>query len=245
MLGKHKNVALQFSGGKDSLACLHYMRPYWEQLVVVWLNTGDAFPETIEQMDGIRMLVPHFIEVMSDQPTQIKQSGYPADVLSAWDTPVGRAIDPTRPNRTQAAFGCCGENIWRPMAEAMRKRNITLIIRGQREAERLKAPTRSGYVEEGIEYLYPIESWTDRQVFDYLREHAIPLPKSYEYMNTSLDCQHCTGYLFENLGKFRYISHTNPKLYEELRVRLSYIGEAVHSELKHLDDILAEPHNGR
>jgi phosphoadenosine phosphosulfate reductase len=47
-------TALQFSGGKDSLACLHLYREQWPDLLVMWLNTGAVYPEMMDYMDGWR-----------------------------------------------------------------------------------------------------------------------------------------------------------------------------------------------
>ena len=55
-LDRHDKIALQFSGGKDSLAVLYLCKEWWNKITVVWLNTGSAFPETIAQMEGIYSL---------------------------------------------------------------------------------------------------------------------------------------------------------------------------------------------
>jgi 3'-phosphoadenosine 5'-phosphosulfate sulfotransferase (PAPS reductase)/FAD synthetase len=81
IIGRHAKPILQFSGGADSLACLWLLREHWPRLTVVWVNTGDCFPETSELMRKVRELVPHFHEVRSDQPAQIRRWGYPVDVL--------------------------------------------------------------------------------------------------------------------------------------------------------------------
>jgi 3'-phosphoadenosine 5'-phosphosulfate sulfotransferase (PAPS reductase)/FAD synthetase len=56
---RHKpgKAVLQFSGGKDSLACLLLLRPWWDRLTVMWVNTGAAFPETLELMEAVRSRV--------------------------------------------------------------------------------------------------------------------------------------------------------------------------------------------
>lgn len=45
LIGRHDKIALQLSVGKDSLACYQLFKPYLNQIVVYWLNTGDAFPK--------------------------------------------------------------------------------------------------------------------------------------------------------------------------------------------------------
>jgi 3'-phosphoadenosine 5'-phosphosulfate sulfotransferase (PAPS reductase)/FAD synthetase len=80
-MSAHENTVLQFSGGKDSLACLFLLREQWDEMTVLWVNAGAAFPETVGLMEKIRALVPHFLEVRTNQPAQVAELGYPVDVL--------------------------------------------------------------------------------------------------------------------------------------------------------------------
>jgi hypothetical protein len=70
---------------------------------------------------------------------------------------MGRAVHSGRPVAIQFPFACCAENIWGPMARATVELEATLVIRGQRAREQRRAPIASGHVEDGIEYLFPIE----------------------------------------------------------------------------------------
>jgi len=214
------------------------MREYWPRLIVLWVNTGDAFPETIKQMEGIKRLVPHFMEVKADQPAQIAADGYPSDIVSIWDTPIGRQSYPGRQFRTQTAMACCCINIWYPAAEAVKRLGATLVIRGQRRSESRLNQMPSGAVESGVEYIFPIEGWTDTEVFEFLAKNGVALPESYAYVNTSLDCQHCTGYLDENAGKFAYMEQKHPKLNDVVKRRVIYLLQAANSEAKHLRAIV-------
>lgn len=62
-LNRHKKVAVEVSGGRDSLACLYLLRPYWNRFWVYWLNSGDSFPEVVQLMERVRARVPHFVEI--------------------------------------------------------------------------------------------------------------------------------------------------------------------------------------
>jgi len=37
-------TVLQFSGGKDSLACLYLLKPRWHEIMVLWLSTPAVLP---------------------------------------------------------------------------------------------------------------------------------------------------------------------------------------------------------
>lgn len=230
----HERTLLQFSGGKDSLACLYVAKPHWDRMTVVWVNTGDAFPETIAQMAGIEALVPHFLEIKSDQPAQIVRFGYPSDLVPVWDTPLGRQSDSSRERKVQDPFSCCGTNLWKPMADAVKRLGATTVIRGQRVSEHRKSSVRNGDVIDGVRYVMPVEDWSNEDVFAYLERNNVDVPAHYAYVNSSLDCQHCTAYLNENAGKFQYMKERHPALHAELVGRLDYLIAAAENELQHL-----------
>jgi len=53
IISRHERIALHVSGGKDSLATLYLLRPYWDKLTVYWLNSGDTVPATESMMREI------------------------------------------------------------------------------------------------------------------------------------------------------------------------------------------------
>lgn len=191
-LHRHAVPVLHFSGGKDSTAVLLLLQQHWDRLIVAWVNTGDAFPETLELMDRVRRLVPNFLEVQSDQPAQHAAHGWPTELLPITNTPLGRALDGHDRPLLQSYADCCGANIWEPMARAMRAIGATLIIRGTRLANGRKSPIRSGDVVDGVAYWHPIERWSDEEVFAFLRRRGW-LPEHYAHTETSLDCRRCTA----------------------------------------------------
>jgi phosphoadenosine phosphosulfate reductase len=237
ILDRHRLVVLEFSGGKDSLACLYLLRNYLNKIAVLWLNTGDAAPETVEQMEGIKAWVPNFLEVRSNVVSFIKRNGYPSDVLSVWDTPFGNICRRDR-SQVNLAIACCAANLWAPMHDIVKTYGFTLVIRGQRRAEEITSPIVSGHIEDGVEYLFPIEDWSEADVKDYLDALKVPLPANYGYFNSSMDCMHCTGYLSENYGKLQYLSEKHPEVGAEVVRRLKYIRNAANAELRHLDKVL-------
>lgn len=229
---------LQFSGGKDSLACLYLLRAYWEFLTVMWCNPGAAFPETIEQMSRIREMVPHFIEVKGNQPEYIELMGLPADIVPVRNTAVGKMVHPGDGVLLQSYLDCCAASFWLPIQQAVLELGATLVIRGQRKAEARRAPISSGYTDNGIQIRFPIEDWSDQQVFDFLRRKGVELPKHYEYTEKSLECWSCTAYMDESPGRIRYMKDKHPLLWKEYEPRLRQVREAVRAELTHLDAAL-------
>jgi len=230
--------ALQVSGGKDSLACLYLLRPHWDALTVMWCNSGAAFPETIEQMDRIRAMVPHFLEVKGNQPAHVELMGLPADVVPVRNTAVGKEIQPNDDVLLQSSFDCCAASRWFPTHKAVIDLGATLIIRGQRKAEARRADITSGYTESGITVCLPIEDWSDQQVFDFLRRKGVEIPNYYEYTNKALDCWSCTAYMDEGRGLMRYMREKHPVLWRQYEPRLRQVRDAARAELAHVEAAL-------
>lgn len=228
-------TALQFSGGKDSLACLHLWEDKLDETVVLWVNTGAAYPQTIRQMERVAARVPHFREVRTNQPENIQRCGFPADVVPAINTAWGRLSTKERGPKIQSYIDCCAENIWIPMHNAVKEMGLTRIVRGQRNDERRTSPVRSGQVVDGIEYVFPIQDWTREQVLDYLRQVNAEIPDYYEHEQTSRDCWSCTAYLDESRDRIRRLPN---ELREVVMLRIRSIHDAVTSEIKPLEDLL-------
>jgi phosphoadenosine phosphosulfate reductase len=119
----------------------------------------------------------------------------------------------------------------------VRKHGMTLVIRGQRNAEARKSPIRNGHVEDGVSYWFPIEEWTDAQVRSFLGDR---LPAHYALFDSSLDCRTCTGYLNANRGKLTYIEREYPALGTQVRNQLQKIRHDCIAELNDLHAVLGE-----
>jgi 3'-phosphoadenosine 5'-phosphosulfate sulfotransferase (PAPS reductase)/FAD synthetase/ubiquinone/menaquinone biosynthesis C-methylase UbiE len=223
-------TVLQFSGGKDSLACLYLLEPHWSEIMVAWVNTGAAFPETIAQMAEIRAKVPHFIEIAGRQ--SIDREGYPTDVLPIASTTLGQQFERTRPRRFQSRYSCCAAALWIPMQQAMKDLGAKVIIRGQKRVDDRSNRIRSGTVIDGIRYEFPIDDWTDEQVKEYLASRGVELPANYRYMNTGLDCWNCTAYLDQNVGKFDYMRERHPQKHEHVQGVLAELDEIIGRDLE-------------
>lgn len=213
---RHEKVALMFSGGKDSLACLHLVKDYLDKTIVVWVNTGANFPEIEQMMREIKAIVTHFHEIKTDQPSSIKANGYPVDVVPVNYTKLGQSVTSIKDFKLRSYFECCAENFWIPCDAEMRKLGVTGVIRGQRNSEAHRAPIKSGYVENGIEYHLPIESWSDSEVIDYLRSKDVVINERLSMAHSSLDCWNCTAYMAESSERFKYIKKHHPSKYESI-----------------------------
>ena len=229
LFGRHERVALQVSGGKDSLAVLHAMKPWWDKLRVYWLNPGDPFPETVALMENIKSAVPSFVEIPGRQKEIIAADGWPSDVVPVKWTTFGQFVFGEKPYKIQGRLDCCYRALMAPMQEAMIRDGITCIIRGKRSEEADKSPTRSGDVVEGIELVYPLWDWTAGKVEKYLEVNGVELPESYKYASHSLDCMSCTAWWGEGLSKF--LSAEHPAHFAEYDRRVGLIKAAIAEEI--------------
>lgn len=204
IIDRHQHIALQLSGGRDSLACLYLMRPFWDRLTVYWCDTGDAYPETLKLITKIMDMVPNFAVISGNQPSVVADHGMPSDIVPVSATPMGiaAAMSGVDAPKIQDRYSCCFRTKMAPTHDRMLQDGITLIIRGQKSKDKFKGMLKSGDVVAGIEYLYPIETWDSRQVMEYLRKESAPIPRFYEMLNTMPDCMSCTAWWEEGVSAY-------------------------------------------
>jgi phosphoadenosine phosphosulfate reductase len=190
-LSRHQNIALELSGGKDSVACLYLLKDYLHRITVYWLNTGDNYPETIEVIEECRDICPFFVEVRSNVSKWIKHNGMPSDVIIA----DGRNCH-QRPTdiKLSDSYACCAANIMLPLHERVLADGVTCIIRGQKACDSPRSPVNSWDIIDGIEFIFPLEHYTDRDVMDLLETMDAPIHPVYQYGSYGVDCMCCTGW---------------------------------------------------
>lgn len=224
VIDRHERIALQFSGGRDSIACLYLMRPFWDRMVVYWCDSGAAYPETVELVAKVHDMVPNFAVIPGRQPAVIKEHGIPTDILPASATPMGVFMSGGGVPM-QDRYSCCVRSRMMPLHERMVKDGVTLIVRGQKIADRLKSTVRSGEVHDGIEYVFPIQDWTNKQVMEYLHAEGAPIPRFYEMLESTPDCINCTAWWDD--GASAYLKRYHHRQFRENQQKLGLINKAV------------------
>ena len=234
-LAAFKNPALQFSGGKDSLACLGLLGEQLDRVGVYWLNTGDTCPETLDVIAEVRTWIPNFIEVRSDVASWRDTYGMPSDLIPAKSHFLGKAYGMSD-TRVSNRFDCCYYNLMLPMHRRMIADGVDAVIRGTKLADTGKVPAEGP--GDGYHVILPIRDWSHAQVFEYLRQIGAPENKVYEHFkNTSApECLHCTAWWDD--GKSAYLKQRHPAVYNEYVVHLSTLRDLMRSHLADLDNEL-------
>lgn len=227
-IARHEKIALQYSGGKDSRACLHLLRDYLDKITVYFLDSGDAFQESLELVQEVARSVPNFVRVPGRVEATISAHGFPSDIVPCESSLMGQASrgqDRIDAIPLLSRYECCALSIQIPMMERMRADGVTLIIRGQKNADTHKGPFHSGEVHDGIEFLYPIEHWTDDDVLAYLTDSEIELPRFYqEGLPQTPSCMKCSAWW--DAGDMGYMKRHHPT---EYAIRLYRIDRIMHA----------------
>lgn len=231
---RHTRIAFQFSGGRDSTAALHVLRPLWDKMAIYTLNTGDAWPETLGVTAAMEQLVGRpFTVIRSNAPEYWRVMGNPSDVVPTGRTPMGLLVKDGEPISDR--FACCTANIMRPMHECMAADGITLIVRGTRAADYEVPPVLSGERDDQFEYLYPIESWSDAQVAEYIEQHQLPVSPIYAAgAPHGSDCLHCTAWWGD--GRLPYLREHYPVVFTRLKRHIARVHDAITDQFKPLTE---------
>ena len=202
----HSRIAVGVSGGRDSLALLYYMRPWWDKCTFYWVDSGDSLPETVELMERIEGMVPSFKRVASDVIAGIGMYGYPSSVLVSSDTADGQFVLGVHGIKVQPDISCCARTLMVPLLNAMLQDGNTCVVRGRRKDEEDQSPEAQMF--NGVEYVFPLWDWTVADVNAYLESVGEELPALYRYIDHSIDCLHCTGW--EHHKHMKYLTARFP-----------------------------------
>lgn len=221
-LDRHQRIALQFSGGKDSLAVLHLLRPHWERLTVYHVDAGDLLPEVREIVAGVESLAPHFIRIETNSRDWTARIAEPCDLIPHTATPLGIVLG-GRPLVDR--YTCCWNNLMKPMHERMVADGVTLAIRGTKRCDSKRMAAESGDKSLPYELWLPIQEWSHDDVFAYLRSIGAPVARLYEHRVNAPECATCPAWAEE--GRAAYLKAHHPELLAVYKTRLRSVAAQV------------------
>jgi phosphoadenosine phosphosulfate reductase len=235
-LDRHDKIALSFSGGKDSLAVVYLLRAYLDRLTIYHMDTGDLLPETREIVEHVKSFAPHFVHIEGDVSKFIAEYGLPTDLLPHGAHPIGQAMgEPRTP--LVARYDCCWRNLMLPIFSRIVEDGNTLLIRGTKRVDMRRLPMASGGLDDRFEYFYPIQDWSNDEVFAYLREAGAPISRVYQHVTNSPECARCTAWWGERRAE--YLKQYHPQLYQEYRARLDLVAQEIVRAVENLRHELA------
>lgn len=235
----HKNVAFQFSGGRDSTAALYLLRNYWPMMTVYHLDTGDHFPTTRKTVALVEADIEdagfRLVRIKSSSKASREMFGMPSDVVPVDNhTELGRMVSGSKV-KIQSRYECCIRSLMQPMHKRMIDDGITMIIRGQRDDEYDTPPFRSGQSGEGFEFLYPVQDWSAEQVSEFLKSENLPASDFYEFgAKHGSDCMGCTAWWDD--GRSNYLKNRHPKDYKIVSENIRVIRGEIMKQLTHADE---------
>lgn len=223
-LDRHARGALQFSGGKDSLALVYMLQPYWDRLTLYHVDTGDLLPEVREIVLMVEGMVPNFRRIETHVKDWMKGVALPSDLVPTSSTIAGLAIGSSK-RRIVDRYDCCWQNIMLPMHQRMLADGVTLAIRGTKRCDLARLPAESGDTRMGYELWLPLQECSHEWVFAYLHSVGAPICRVYEHKVNAPECATCPAWWSE--GRAEYLKKYHPALYEEYRANLVTLNEEI------------------
>lgn len=202
------NVAVAFSGGKDSEVVLWLCLQVNPDVPVVFNNTGVEYPETVKFVATIaetwdlKLLVTHpgksFWEC-------IEQYGFPRGTKS----------------EKHSVARCCYWLKEKPMLLAIRGNGWLGYFTGETAVEsrmRMFASLRGTCIhlkKEGVCKIKPILWWTQEEVWGFIYREGLPVNEAYSKGAERVGCMPCTAYKTWEAQ----MQKVHPKLYRLIKLR--------------------------
>ena len=243
-----ENPVLLFSGGKDSIVCLHLARkafyPANVPFPLLMIDTGHNFPETVDfihktvEILGVRLIVASVQDAI-DRGLVTEEKGINASRNALQTVPLLEAIEK---NKFDAAIG--GARRDEEKARAKERFFSHRDEFGQWDPKNQRPELWNlfnGKKSFGEHFrVFPISNWTEMDVWQYILLEKIELPSLYFSHKRNV---------FERDGSYLAVSEHIPmkpeEKEEELIVRFRTIGDmsctgAVLSEATSIEDIIQE-----
>ncbi|MBD2039508.1 phosphoadenosine phosphosulfate reductase family protein [Microcoleus sp. FACHB-672] len=216
------NVAVAFSGGRDSLVALDIARKIRPDIPVMIVNTGIEFPESIKY---VRQLAQdwnlNFYEVKPkvDFWKLTGEQGIP--VAGRGNTTFMR--DLSNKADVKLSNSCCRRMKETPARQFYREHKIEGVITGLRVSESLMR--KLNFADYGaLRYsktyntliAWCLYAWKDQDIADYIQKYKLPLNPLYNMGYQRVGCWSCLQDMLYKDSRLFTLQKQHPKLYDVL-----------------------------
>ena len=201
-------LSVSCSFGKDSLIVLYLAREIYQDIYVLWANTGVEFPETVR---FARKIAEEWnLNLIECKPVKtfwqcVKEYGFP------WPRKVRMKNSEKAPGTPR----CCYYMKELPMRKAVEEFGIEATMDGitwDESYNRKWAIIKHGdwlYVKKkGYWFIHPIAYWNTSEVWRFIEENSLPVNPLYEKIER-IGCMTCTAHF----GWEKQMATVSPKLY--------------------------------
>lgn len=239
---------LLFSGGKDSIVCLHLalkaFAPAPLPFPIMHVDTGHNFPEVIQFRDkvvaenGIRLVVASVQEAI-DEGKAVEETGPRA---SRNRLQTGVLLDATEKHRFDALFGGARRDEEKARAKervySFRDEFGQWDPKGQRPE--LWSLYNGRYKPGEHMRVFPISNWTELDIWHYIQDEEIVIPDVYYAHDREVFLRDGMW-----LGVTEFLSPSEGETVETRQVRFRTIGDAtctgaVESPASTIDQVIEE-----
>ena len=219
------------------MAVWHLLKRYLDKIYVGWVDTNNNLPEVKAYMTEVSKQSPKFIRYKSDQPKWVQENGMPSEVVPIDNTPLGQRYAGQKQVTIVDYLQCCSENIHQPLYALAKHVNATAVITGQRSSDEHKDNKSSGDYENGFQYFFPIEDWSDDDVKSYLKSKGETDPR-FDIHHSSIDCLTCTAFCKSSPQRMEYLQKNHPTHFDELVRRLKIIRKEITDYTDGIDAVI-------
>jgi phosphoadenosine phosphosulfate reductase len=157
------------------LVMLHIISRIDSSIPVYFINTGYLFPETVAFRDTVAAEFGLKVVDLKPPTTKIMQRDAAGKLLFASDPDY-----------------CCYLNKTQPMETVLASHDVWINgIRGDQSAVRKAMNVEEKAPFDSIRF-HPMLDWTNREIYQYIKEHKLPKHPLEAKGYTSIGCEPCT-----------------------------------------------------
>jgi 3'-phosphoadenosine 5'-phosphosulfate sulfotransferase (PAPS reductase)/FAD synthetase len=180
------NPVVAFSGGKDSLVVLDLVRKIKPNVVGVFENTTNEYPETLKYVKTVDNIIELKPEISFEE------------CFKKYGLPVMKSKAKSHGNQ------CCIKLKEEPFRKFTKLNGVDLTFTGLTSDEsrnRMMMLKRMGslyfHKADKIWKCHPIHNWSDREVWQYIDLRHLPYNPIYDILGRTArcGCRFCTAYL--------------------------------------------------